>query len=90
LSATVRAKQGRYALDDSEAVLTERDGRWRVAESEIDPLSGVRIERPAFPVEPLGGGVYGFAGGVLMSHRLDFPRQDVARVGWTALPASGS
>ncbi|MGZ4393089.1 MAG: hypothetical protein ACXVRK_13380, partial [Gaiellaceae bacterium] len=81
---------GRYALGDSEAVVAERGGRWRVAESEIDPLTGVRIERPEYAVEPLGGGVYGFAGGLLMSHRLDFPRQGVARVGWTALPASGS
>jgi hypothetical protein len=81
---------GRYALDDSEAVLTERNGRWRVAESETDPLTGVRIERPEYAVDPLGRGVYGFAGGLLMSHRLDFPREGVARVGWTALPASGS
>jgi CubicO group peptidase (beta-lactamase class C family) len=81
---------GRYALGDSEAVLAVRGGRLRVAESEIDPLTRVRIERPEYAVEPLGGGVYGFAGGLLMSHRLDFPRRGVARVGWTALPASDS
>jgi CubicO group peptidase (beta-lactamase class C family) len=85
-----RAEPGRYALDDAEAVVTERNGRWRVAESEIDPLNGVRIERPEYAVDPLGGGVYGFAGGLLMSHRIDFPRAGVARVGWTALPAAGS
>jgi CubicO group peptidase (beta-lactamase class C family) len=80
---------GRYALDDAEAVLTERNGRWRVAESETDPLNGVRIERPEYAVDPLGSGVYGFAGGLLMSHRIDFPREGIARVGWTALPAAG-
>ncbi len=35
-------------------------------------------------------GVYGFAGGLLMSHRVDFPRDGIARVGWTALPAASS
>jgi CubicO group peptidase (beta-lactamase class C family) len=81
---------GRYKLGDAEAVLAERNGRWRVSESEDDPLTGVRIERPEYAVDSLGGGVYGFAGGLLMSHRLDFPREGVARVGWTALPRSGS
>jgi len=81
---------GRYELDDAEAVVTERNGRWRVAESEIDPLNGVRLERPAYAVDALGRGVFGFAGGLLMSHRLDFPRDGVARIGWTALPTSSS
>jgi CubicO group peptidase (beta-lactamase class C family) len=81
---------GRYKLGDAEAFLAERNGRWRVSESEDDPLTGVRIERPEYAVDSLGGGVYGFAGGLLMSHRLDFPREGVARVGWTALPRSGS
>jgi CubicO group peptidase (beta-lactamase class C family) len=79
---------GRYELDDAVAVVRERNGRWRVAESETDPLSGTRIERPEYAIDPLGGGVHGFAGGLLMSHRLDFPRHGVARVGWTALPAA--
>jgi CubicO group peptidase (beta-lactamase class C family) len=85
-----RIEPGRYELDDAVAVLAERDGRWRVAESETDPLTGLRIERPEYAVDALGGGVYGFAGGLLMGHRVDFPRAGVARVGWTALPASGS
>jgi CubicO group peptidase (beta-lactamase class C family) len=80
---------GRYALGDSSAVVSRHGGRWRVAERETDPLTGFRIERPAYAVDPLGGGVYGFAGGLLMSHRLDIPRQGIARVGWTALPAVG-
>jgi CubicO group peptidase (beta-lactamase class C family) len=85
-----RIAPGRYELDDAVAVLAERGGRWRVAESETDPLTGLRIERPEYAVEALGGGVYGFAGGLLMGHRVDFPRDGVARVGWTALPTSGS
>jgi CubicO group peptidase (beta-lactamase class C family) len=89
-SSAARVAPGRYALDDAEAVLTKRNGRWRVAESETDPLNGVRIERPEYALDPLGGSVYGFAGGLLMSHRVDFPREGVARVGWTALPAAGS
>lgn len=89
-SGADRAEPGRYALDDVVAVVTERDGVWRVAESETDPLTGVRIDRPEYAVDPLGGGIYGFAGGLLMSHRVDFPREGIARVGWTALPASSS
>jgi CubicO group peptidase (beta-lactamase class C family) len=77
---------GRFGLGDFTAVVAGHGGHWSVGESEIDPLTRSRIERPPYPVEPLGGGVYGFAGGLLMSHRLDFPRQGVARVGWTALP----
>jgi CubicO group peptidase (beta-lactamase class C family) len=77
---------GHYALGDSTAVVTEHNGRWRVAESETDPLTGVPIVRPTYAVDALGGGVYGFAGGLLMSHRIDFPRRGVARIGWTALP----
>ena len=60
-------------------------GGWPRARS--DPLTGVPIERPERALDPLGSGVYGFAGGLLMSHRVDFPREGVARVGWTALPA---
>jgi len=85
-----RIEPGRYELDDAVAVVEERGGRWRVAESETDPLTGLRIDRPEYAIDALGGGVYGFAGGVLMSHRVDFPRPGVARVGWTALPASSS
>jgi CubicO group peptidase (beta-lactamase class C family) len=85
---SVAVEPGRYELDDARAELVERNGRWRVAESETDPLTGVRIERPEYAIDPLGGAVYGFAGGFLMSHRLDFPRTGVARVGWAALPAS--
>ena len=85
-----RIEPGRYELDDAVAVLAERDGRWRVEESETDPLTGLRIERPEYALDALGCGVYGFAGGLLMGHRVDFPREGVARVGWTALPASGT
>lgn len=80
---------GRYELDGTEAV-TDLRGSLRVAETETDPVTGDRIERVPYPVEPLGRGVYGFAGGLLMSHRIDFPRPDVARIGWVALPRAGS
>jgi CubicO group peptidase (beta-lactamase class C family) len=80
------AEAGRYALDDTEATLEPDGDGFRVAETEIDPVTGARMTRPPFPAEALGGGVYGFAGGLLMSHRLDFPRPGVARVGWVALP----
>jgi CubicO group peptidase (beta-lactamase class C family) len=78
---------GRYALDAAEATVEEssRDGL-RVREAEVDPVTGDRIERPRFPAEPFAGGVYAFAGGVLMSHRLDFPLPDSARIGWVVLP----
>jgi CubicO group peptidase (beta-lactamase class C family) len=75
----------RYALDGAEAVVQLR-GRLFVSEAETDPLSGARIERPPYRLDPLGDGVCGFAGGLLMSHRVDFPRPDVARIGWVALP----
>lgn len=81
-SAPLPLEEGRFALGNAEAVV---EGL-RVTESETDPVSGSRIERPAYPVEPLGGHVYGFAGGLLMGHRIDFPRPGVARVGWFALP----
>jgi CubicO group peptidase (beta-lactamase class C family) len=83
-------ESGRYALDDAVAVVAERGGRLRISESETDPLTGLRVESPEYAVDALGGGVYGFAGGLLMGHRVDFPREGVARVGWTALPASGA
>jgi CubicO group peptidase (beta-lactamase class C family) len=85
-----RVESGRYALDDSEAVLTEHGGRWRVAESELDPLTHTWVERPVYGLDALGGGVYGFGGGLLMGHRADFPRPGVARIGWTALPRAGA
>lgn len=83
-----RIEPARYELDDAVAVVSKRDGRWRVTESETDPLTGLTIQRPEYAIDALGGGVYGFAGGVLMGHRLDFPRDGVARVGWTALPVA--
>jgi CubicO group peptidase (beta-lactamase class C family) len=77
---------GRYALDGAEAVVEYRGGGLRVAEVEDDPVTGARISRPPYAVEPLGGGVYGFAGGLLMGHRVDFPRPGVARIGMVTLP----
>jgi CubicO group peptidase (beta-lactamase class C family) len=77
---------GSYRLDDAEAVVTVNgDGTLAVLDAETDPVTGTRRE-VRFPAQPLGSGVFGFAGGVLQSHRLDFPLDDVARIGWVALP----
>ena len=77
---------GRYALGSVVADVAAAGGGWRIVETEIDPLSGARIGTPPYSVERLEGDVYGFAGGLLMSHRVDFPWPGVARVGWVALP----
>ena len=66
------AEEGAYALDDFEA--TVADGR--VTERETDPITGARIER-AYPFS---------SNATLMSWRTDFPREGVARIGWTAMP----
>jgi hypothetical protein len=66
------AVSGVYGLDTTQAVVA--DGR--ITETETDPVTGARIERK-YPVS---------AGATLMSWRSDFPREDVARIGWTALP----
>jgi hypothetical protein len=77
---------GTYGLDGTEADVTvNQDGTLSVRSAETDPITGTRIEA-RFPARPLEEGVFGFAGGVLQSHRLDFPSDDVARVGWLALP----
>jgi CubicO group peptidase (beta-lactamase class C family) len=85
-SSTGTIEAGRYELGGAEALVEVVDGRWRVGEAETDPLSRTPIERGPYAVHPLGGGVYGFAGGLLMGHRLDFPRPGVARIGWVAMP----
>lgn len=77
---------GTYGLDDAEAIVTvDGDGTLSVVSVETDPVTGTRTE-VRFPASPLEGTVFGFGGGVLQSHRLDFPSDDVARVGWIALP----
>jgi len=81
---------GRYALDGTEAEIEAAAGGLRLREAEVDPVTGARLASPAYPARPLGGGVYGLAGGLLMTHRLDFPRPGVARVSWIVLPRTGS
>ncbi len=85
-----RPEAGRYVLGDVAAVVDRRGRRWRVAAAETDPLTGSRIERPPYALDAVSDGVYGFAGGLLMTHRADFPRPGVARIGWVALPRAGS
>jgi CubicO group peptidase (beta-lactamase class C family) len=80
------AAAGVYRLDHDEAVVEAGAEVLHVAESGADPVTGDAIVLPGYPVTSLGGGVYGFAGGYLLAHRLDFPRPGIARVGWIALP----
>jgi CubicO group peptidase (beta-lactamase class C family) len=80
------AVPGRYELDGSRAVVEAGARGIRLSETTIDPVTRARIELSSYPLDRLGGGVYGFAGGLLMTHRVDFPRAGVARVGWAALP----
>ena len=79
--APAASRDGRYGLDGFEADIEGSS----VTEREVDPVTRAPVER-RYRVSPVGDGVYGFARGVLMGHRIDFPRADVARVGWTAMP----
>jgi CubicO group peptidase (beta-lactamase class C family) len=71
-----RSVEGQYALDNLEAVVRHRS----VTECETDPLTGAQVRRK-YPLS---------VDAPLMSWRSDFPRADVARVGWVALPRAGS
>jgi hypothetical protein len=66
------AVEGEYRLDDLEAVVKHG----RIVERETDPVTGDVLER-TYPVS---------ADAALMSWRSDFPRDGVARIGWTAMP----
>jgi CubicO group peptidase (beta-lactamase class C family) len=74
-AAELGAVDGRYALEDFEAVVSQGS----VTESETEPLTGARIER-RYPLR---------TGAPLMTWRSDFPRPGVARIGWVALPRVG-
>jgi CubicO group peptidase (beta-lactamase class C family) len=80
---------GSYALDDVEASVTVDGDALVVTVSEPDPVTGASITTRT-AARPLGNGVYGYARGRLMSHRLDFPREGVARIGWLAMPRVGA
>jgi CubicO group peptidase (beta-lactamase class C family) len=77
--------EGTYSLEAIEAVVEAKTDRLTVTEIEVDPVTGTTLEA-RYDARPLGGGVYGFAGGTLMSQRLDFPRDGFARIGWFVLP----
>lgn len=79
-------RSGRYVLDDAEARVEESAEGLFVQEGETDPVTGARISAPRLPARELGGGVFGYAGGALMSHRLDFPRPGFGRIGWLVMP----
>jgi CubicO group peptidase (beta-lactamase class C family) len=76
---------GRYVLENADATVTASGDGVVVDEVEIDPVTGARAST-RFKAAPIGGGVFGFAGGVLIGHRLDFPRPGLARIGWTVRP----
>jgi CubicO group peptidase (beta-lactamase class C family) len=76
---------GAYALDGVEAVVEPAGGALRVAVTETDPVTRARLT-VRFDAVSHGGAVFGFAGGRLMSHRIDFPRAGFARIGWAVLP----
>jgi CubicO group peptidase (beta-lactamase class C family) len=76
---------GTYELDGDESSVETTDDGLVVSESGTDPVTGSR-RTVRFPARPIGGDVYGFAHGTLMSHRLDFPRPDLARIGWVVQP----
>jgi len=80
------AVAGRYALDDAHALVEETAADLFVQEREIDPVTGAPLDGPRLRARPIGGGVYGYAGGGLMSQRLDFPRAGIGRIGWLAMP----
>jgi CubicO group peptidase (beta-lactamase class C family) len=75
-AAESEAVDGTYALGGVQAVVAGG----RITETEADPLTGAMLERryPARLDAPL------------MSWRSDFPRPGVARIGWVALPRTGS
>jgi CubicO group peptidase (beta-lactamase class C family) len=77
--------EGTYELDGADASVERIDGGIAVTEAETDPVTGDR-RSIRYPVRAIGAGVYGFAHGTLMGHRLDFPRPGIARIGWVALP----
>jgi len=77
---------GRYSLDDAEAHVEASGNELYVQETELDPVTGTPIAGPRLRARPIGGGVYGYAGGGLLSHRLDFPRAGIGRIGWLAMP----
>jgi hypothetical protein len=81
-----RDVSGRYVLDDAEAAVDEAAEGLFVQESETDPVTGTRGALPRVLARELGGGVFGYAGGPLMSHRLDFPRPGFGRIGWVVMP----
>jgi CubicO group peptidase (beta-lactamase class C family) len=77
--------EGTYELDGADASVERSEDGIAVTEAETDPVTGDR-RSIHYPARAIGDGVYGFAHGTLMGHRLDFPRPGIARIGWVALP----
>lgn len=84
-SATIPSGvEGAYVLDGTSALVEGNGDKLFVTVRDTDPISGDE-SLLRYPAGDVGAGVFAFAGGALMSHRLDFPRPGVARIGWTAL-----
>ena len=84
IERTTGGVAGTYVLDDATAVVEAGADGLEVTERDRDPVTGHETV-VRYPVRAIGCGVFAFARGSLMSHRLDFPRPGVARIGWTAL-----
>ncbi|HET8895167.1 MAG TPA: serine hydrolase domain-containing protein [Gaiellaceae bacterium] len=85
-STTASGVEGTYVLDSMSAIVERNGAKLIVTERDVDPVTGDE-SLLRYPVSDVGDGVYAFARGALMSHRLDFPRPGVARIGWAALSA---
>jgi CubicO group peptidase (beta-lactamase class C family) len=80
---------GRYELDDVDAVVDRSTDGVTVAVRETDPVTSTQTSWKA-TARPLGGTVYSLSAGTLMSHRVDFPREGFARIGWVVMPRVAS
>lgn len=83
--AEPRTVAGRYRLGDVHAAVAAAGEGLLVEETEVDPVTGASASR-RYPATNLGGGVFGFARGTLLSHRIDFPRPGLGRIGWVVMP----
>jgi hypothetical protein len=80
---------GTYALDDVTARVEVAGDEVTVSVTEFDPVVGSPTTMRVTG-RPVGGGAFGYAGGRLMGHRFDFPRPELARIGWIVLPRTAS
>ncbi len=80
---------GAYALDGVAAHVEVAGDDLTLSLTELDPVTRSEITTRV-TARPVGGAVYGYAGGRLMGDRFDFPRPDIARIGWMVMPRTES